>query len=104
MPQCLLKEQDIEVCSVVKGVELLLIAGKKVGRYLLITDVRRVAHNDVEAADVSSQEICLADIFVKRERKTKFFYPAATRGDFRLINVVGVDILSCLKARRFSGG
>ena len=78
MLQCLLKEQDIEVCPVMEGAELLLITGKELSWYLLIADVRRIAHNDVEAADVSSQEICLTDTSVKRERKTKFFYPAAT--------------------------
>lgn len=67
MRQGLLKEQDIEICPIMEGVELLLVDGKEIGRYLLITYVGWIANNDVERTDVSNQEIRLTDITVKRK-------------------------------------
>ena len=88
MRQGLLKEQDIEICPVMEGVELLLVDGKEIGRYLLITYVGWIANNDVERTDVSNQEIRLTDITVKRKGGSNFRYPAAARGDLRLIYIV----------------
>lgn len=88
MRQGLLKEQDIEICPVMEGVELLLVDGKEIGRYLLITYVGWIANNDVERTDVSNQEIRLTDITVKRKGGSNFHYPAAARGDLRLIYIV----------------
>lgn len=67
MRQGLLKEQDIEICPIMEGVELLLVDGKEISRYLLITYVGWIANNDVERTDVSNQEIRLTDITVKRK-------------------------------------
>ncbi len=85
MRQGLLKEQDIEICPIMEGVELLLVDGKEISRYLLITYVGWIANNDVERTDVSNQEIRLTDITVKRKGGSNFRYPAAARGDLRLI-------------------
>ena len=90
MRQGLLKEQDIEICPIMEGVELLLVDGKEISRYLLITYVGWIANNDVERTDVSNQEIRLTDITVKRKGGSNFRYPAAARGDLRLIYIVYV--------------
>lgn len=75
-----------------ESVELLLVTGKKIGWYLLITYVRRIAHNNVEAAYVGGQKINLTDISFKRERKAKCSNTAAAGCNLCLVNIVGEHI------------